>query len=71
MLQHPSKQWTWGRFVLAYPEGNPSFTRAAARYREVLRDAGTFEARSLEDLVDTPGVLAGETASALRERYFV
>ena len=70
MLQHPSKRWSWGRFVLAYPKGNPSFTRAAGRYREVLRDGGTFEARTLEDLVETPG-LAGKTASALRGRYFV
>lgn len=71
MLQHPSKRWTWGRFVLAYPEGNPSFAAAAARYRELLRDGATFEARTLEDLVGTPGVLPVETASVLKERYFV
>ncbi|MBL0194005.1 MAG: hypothetical protein IPQ09_07225 [Myxococcales bacterium] len=70
MLQHPSRKWAWGRFVLTYPEGNPSFAGAAARYREVLRDEGTFEARTLEGLVGTPGVLPDETASALRERYF-
>ncbi len=70
MLQHPSKRWSWGKFVLAYPEGNPSFAGASARYRGVLRDEGTFEARTLEDLVGTPGVLPDETASALRERYF-
>jgi hypothetical protein len=29
MLQHPSKQWTWGRFVLVFPAENPSFARRA------------------------------------------
>lgn len=70
MLQHPSQRWSWGRFVLAYPKGNPSFAAAAGRYREVLRDAGTFEARTLEDLVATPEVLPDETARALVGRYF-
>jgi hypothetical protein len=56
--------------VLAYPEGNPSFAAAAARYRELLRDGATFEARTLEDLVGTPGVLPDETATAFMQRYF-
>ena len=57
MLQHPSKQWTWGRFVLVYPSENPSFARAAAEYRETLRDGATFESRTIEDLLATRGAL--------------
>ncbi len=48
MLQHPSKRWTWGRFVLVYPAGNPSFAAAASRYRELLVDPTTFESRTIE-----------------------
>jgi hypothetical protein len=69
MLQHPSRRWTWGRFVLVYPSENPSFRRAAARYRALLRDTSTFEARTLESLLDAPGALGPATVQALRERY--
>jgi hypothetical protein len=69
MLQHPSRRWTWGRFVLVYPSENPSFRRAAARYRALLRDTSTFEARTLESMLDTPGALDPATVRALRERY--
>ena len=37
MLQHPSKRWSWGRFVLVFPAANPSFVAAAAQYAGVLR----------------------------------
>ena len=70
MLQHPSKQWTWGRFVLVYPGENPSFARAAAEYRETLRDAATFESRTIEDLLATSGALDPATVETFRERYF-
>ncbi len=69
MLQHPSKRWTWGRFVLVFPAGNPSISSAASRYREVLRDRTTFEARTIEDLIGTQGALEPATVDALRERY--
>jgi hypothetical protein len=68
MLQHPSRRWTWGRFVLVYPAANPSFARAAASYRALLRDGSTFEARSLEEL-HVEETLGPETARALWERY--
>jgi hypothetical protein len=68
MLQHMSGQWKWGRFVLVYPRANPSFTAVATRYRALLRDGATFEARMLEDLA-TPDVLGIEVARALGERY--
>jgi hypothetical protein len=68
MLQHPSRQWTWGRFVLVFPKANPSFSSVAARYRALLRDDATFEARALEELA-TPDVLGAEVARAFAERY--
>lgn len=71
MLQHPSKHWSWGRFVLVYPNENPSFARAAERYREVLSDAATFEARTIESLVDVEGALPEPVVRAIRERYLL
>jgi hypothetical protein len=70
MLQHPSGQWSWGRFVLVYPSGNPSFARAAAAYRAVLRDPTTFHTSTIEDILATPGALDLATVAAFRERYF-
>lgn len=68
MLQHPEGRTTWGRFVLVHPAENPSFARAAAEYRAALRDTSTFEARTLEELIHTPGALDA-TRTALCERY--
>jgi hypothetical protein len=69
MLQHPSRRWAWGRFVLVLPSENPNFASAAARYREVLADPGTFQARTIESLLDVKGALPGSVVRALRERY--
>lgn len=71
MLQQPSKRWSWGRFVLVYPSENPSFARAAERYREVLTDTATFETRTIESLVDVEGVLPNEVVRTFRERYLL
>lgn len=68
MLQHPSRRWTWGRFVLAYPSANPSFSAVASRYRSLLRDESTFEARTLEGLA-TSGAVGVDSARAFGERY--
>ena len=70
MLQHPSSKWTWGRFVSLFPAANPSFARVAAAYQAVLRDPATFEARTFEQLLATPGTLLESTRAALTERYF-
>ncbi len=70
MLQHPTRAWSFGRFVLLYPAGNPSFARASAAYRAVLRDPRTFEARTFEELLVAPGAIDDETRLALAERYF-
>lgn len=68
MLQHPSKRWTWGRFVLVYPSDNPGFAATAAKYRSTLRDAATFEVRTLESLLES-GALAPDTTAAIASRY--
>jgi hypothetical protein len=69
MLHHPSGRWTWGRFVLVYPSENPSFGRAAAEYLSVLRDAETFEARTIEELFAASTALPAATQAAMRDRY--
>jgi hypothetical protein len=66
MLQHPSKRWSAGRFVLVYPSDNPSFRSAARRYRDVLRETNTFEDRTIESLIDD---LRSRTGRRLLERY--
>ena len=71
MLQHPSGKWAWGRFVLVYPAENPSFAAAATRYRQLLRETSTFEARTIEELLHTPGALAAALVDAFAERYLV
>ena len=70
MLQHPSGRWSSARFVLVYPAENPSFARAAAAYRRVLRDSAvTFEARTMEDLLALPSALTPATRAAFEARY--
>jgi hypothetical protein len=69
MLQHPSKRWKWGRFVLVFPAANPSFAAAASRYKNVLVDATTFEARTVEEMILSPGAVPDLVAAAIRERY--
>jgi hypothetical protein len=69
MLQHPSRQWSWGRFVVVAPAANPSITSAVARYRAVLRDDATFGSLSLEQMVAEGSPLGDETRMALATRY--
>lgn len=69
MLQHPSKQWIWGRFVVAFPAGNPSFASAVARYADALADRSTFATRTIEDLLAAPGAVGEEAARSFRGRY--
>jgi hypothetical protein len=68
MLQHPSGQWTWGRYVVVHPAGNGAVVDACARYRDLLADRSTFDAITLEDLV-AAGALPKRTTAALRQRY--
>ena len=68
MLQHVSGAWTWGRYVVVYPAGNPDFAAMTSRYRELLADPSTFAALTLEELLESGG-LPSATTRQLRERY--
>ncbi len=68
MLQHPSRQWAWGRYVVLYPAGSPDFVEASARYQGLLVDESTFSPVTVESLLDS-GQLEEKTATALRGRY--
>jgi len=68
MLQHRSRTWRWGRFVLIHPVGNTDFADASKRYRGLLKDPSTFSSMTVEELLDG-GVLPARAATALRNRY--
>jgi hypothetical protein len=69
MLQHPDAGWSWGRFAVVYPANNPSVRDATARYRDVLTTEDTFEARTVEELLDANVLHESKTAELFRERY--
>jgi hypothetical protein len=66
MLQHSSRRWRWGRYVVVYPAGNSDVAELCSRYRELLADESTFATVTLEELLDS-GVLS--SAGVLRDRY--
>jgi len=68
MLQHPSDNWSWGRYLVVHPAGNTDIADACTRYRETLADAATLATMTLEALLDT-GALPRSTATAVRNRY--
>lgn len=68
MLQHRSRRWSWGRYVVVYPAGNSDYAAATARYRGLLADGASFDAITLEAILDA-GVLPTRTIAALRDRY--
>ena len=68
MLQHPSKTWSWGRFLVVHPAGNCDIVDACTRYRSMLADDATFATIALEELLDS-GALAKRVVTALRDRY--
>lgn len=68
MLQHPSQEWGWAKFVLVCPEQNVSFIDATKRYAECLSDATTFDVKTIESLLDAH-ILPPEMAAAFRDRY--
>jgi hypothetical protein len=70
MLQHPSGEWAWGRYVLLYPAGNVDVAGGAERYRELLADPSTFATITLEEILDSKA-LPRSVAPAVRERYAV
>jgi hypothetical protein len=68
MLQHPSGEWSWGRYVVVHPAGNGAVVDACARYRSLLVDQLTFAAITLEELL-TASALPKRATAALRTRY--
>ena len=68
MLQHPSRAWTWGRYVVVHPEGNTDIDGATDEYRKLLADDTAFTSATIESLLAAK-VLAPKTAAALRRRY--
>jgi hypothetical protein len=70
MLQHPSGQWSWGRYVVVHPAGNGAVVDACARYRGLVAEGSTFATISLEHLL-AADALPERTTAALRERYLL
>lgn len=70
MLQHRSKAWDWGRYVVIHPAGNSDVVGMCTRYADLLADDATFASMTLEEVLDAD-VLPAQTATALRERYLV
>ena len=68
MLQHPSGDWSWGRYVVVHPAGNSDYADACARYRDLLADRATFSSVTVEELLDAD-VLPPRTTEAFRDRY--
>ena len=68
MLQHESRRWTWGRYVVVHPAGNTDVAHASDEYRQLLADDATFTSATIEDLLSAK-VLAPTTTAALRRRY--
>jgi PD-(D/E)XK nuclease superfamily protein len=68
MLQHPSDNWTWGRYVVVHPAGNPDVVDACTRYRAMLANDATFTTMTIEHLLDSKA-FARPAVAALRSRY--
>ena len=68
ILQHASRRWEWGLYVVVYPAGNTDYADACDRYRRLLVDESTFSSMTVEQLLDA-SVLPVPTATALRTRY--
>jgi hypothetical protein len=68
MLQHPSGTWTWGRYVVVHPAGNPDIADACERYRTLLAHRSTYSSVTVEALLDAD-VLPAKSTAAVRERY--
>jgi hypothetical protein len=68
MLQHPSHEWGWGRFVVAHPAGNVDAADLSRRYGNLLIDPSTFSVVTLEELLDARA-LPPPSTTAIRTRY--
>jgi len=70
MLQHETRAWAWGRYVVVHPAGNTDIASACARYRELLSDESTFASLTLEQLLDA-NVLPARSTAVMRDRYLL
>lgn len=68
MLQHPSGEWTWGRYVVVHAARNVHMADLCSRYRALLADGSSFAELTLEDILDSDA-LPPPAIAALRERY--
>jgi len=68
MLQHPREKCTWAKFVLVYPERNPSFADACNDYKKFLQDDSSFGVNTIESLLEA-NVLPEDVTKAFQERY--
>jgi hypothetical protein len=70
MVQHESRRWPWGRYVVIYPAANVDFAGVCSRYAKLLTEPTTFASVTLEEVLGA-GVLPQGTARTLRQRYLV
>jgi hypothetical protein len=68
MLQHPSRRWSWGRFVVVHPAANTDYAQMVASYRGLLTDDATFASITTGALLDA-GALPPATVRAVRRRF--
>jgi hypothetical protein len=70
MLQHKSRRWSWGRYIVVHPAANTDLADICTRYADLLTNHSTFAATTIEQLLDARA-LPPKTRTALRERYIV
>jgi len=68
MLQHESREWSWGRYVVVHPADNPDVVDLMARYRNYLADDSTFATMTLGEVFGS-SALPASTTKALVARY--
>lgn len=68
MTQDESEPWHWTGFALVHPACNPSYARAAARYRQVLHQPDTLTVSTLESLLNAD-ILPADMTEAFNQRY--
>ena len=68
MLQHPGREWSWGRYVVVHPAANPDMADLCTRYGALVADPSTYASVTIEELLDAKA-LSPSTTAGLRERY--
>lgn len=70
MLQHPSGEWRWGRYVVIHPAANSDFAEACTGYKRLLADGSTFASTTVERLLGE-GVFPETMVNAFSSRYLL